>query len=104
MLACALLGALVLTACGGPDGDAYGCSSGVCTATFSDAGKQDLSDDLGAGATLQLEDVTGQSATVTVGGRDAKLEVGKAQQVGDFLVTLQKVDGDGATLKLRRAA
>ncbi len=106
LLACALTAALVpaLAACGGAGGDAYGCSGGVCTATFEDSGQQDLSDELGSGATLRLEDVTGDSAVVTVAGRDAKLTKGDQQRVGGYLVKLEQTDGDGATIELRRAS
>ena len=106
LLACALVVSVPALAagCGGASGDAYGCSSGVCTATFDGSGSQDLSDELGAGATLQLEDVTGQTAVVTVAGRDAKLTKGDQQQVGGFLVKLEQVDGDGATIEMRRAS
>ena len=97
----ALLGALVLlsTGCGG-GGDGFGCTGETCKAEFDGPGEQDLSSELGDGATVEVVTVDGDSVTARIAGADAKLVKGEAQRVAGYRVTLTEVDGEDVTLRV----
>ena len=98
-LLCALA-LLALGACGGGDGDGYGCTGSTCRATFEGPGEQDLSSDLGDGATVEVVTVDQGSVTARIAGKDAKLVTNEEQRVGSYDVTLRKIDGDNVTLRV----
>lgn len=99
-LLCIVVVAL-LAACGG-DGDGFGCTGHTCKATFDGPGKQDLSSELGSGATVQITNVDEKSVIGLVGGQNVKLVENDPQRVGDYRVTLTEVDGEHVTLRVVR--
>lgn len=99
LLSC--IAALSIAGCGGAGGDGYGCTGRTCVASFQGPGEQDLSYELGKGATVQVVTVDGASATVRVAGQNAKLLKDNPQLVGAFEVTLTETAGDRVTLRIR---
>jgi len=98
-LLCALA-VLTLVACGGGGGDGFGCTGSTCTASFQGPGEQDLSEELGAGATVELLTVGAGSATVRVAGRKARLVKNRERSVAGYMVTLTEVDGEDVALRI----
>jgi hypothetical protein len=88
-----------LAGCGG-GGNGFGCQGRTCTASFQGPGEQDLSSELGPGATVEVETVDDDSVTARVGGRDVKLLKGEKQAVGAYDVTLTEISGDDVTLRV----
>ena len=98
----ALLGALVvlpLAACGS-GGDGFGCTGKTCKASFDGPGEQDLSSELGAGATVEVVTVDAGSVTARIAGQDAKLVQDEAQQVAGYRVTLTELDDEQVALRV----
>ncbi len=97
-----LVVALALAGCGtAAGGDGFGCTGRTCKASFRGPGEQDLSSELGRGATVAVETVDGDSVTARVAGRDVKLVNGDApQRVGAFDVSLTKVSGEDVSLSV----
>jgi hypothetical protein len=93
-----VLAALAVAGCGGGGGD--GCQGRSCTASFQGPGEQDLSSELGSGATVRVVTVDSSSATVQIAGTDAKLVKGELQRVAGYEVTLTEADGEGVTLRI----
>lgn len=91
---------LPLAGCGGAGGNGYGCTGHTCTASFQGPGEQDMSPNLGKGATVRVVTIDGSSATVRVAGKDAKLVKDEPQRVAGYEVTLTKADGDDVTLRV----
>jgi hypothetical protein len=98
VLCCAV--AVSIAGCGGAGGDGYGCNGHTCTASFQGPGEQDLSSNLGKGATVQVVTADGSSATVRIAGRDAKLVRDEPQRVAGYQVTLTKIDSADITLRI----
>ena len=100
-LLCALA-VLTLVACGGGGGggDGFGCTGSTCTASFQGPGEQDLSEELGAGATVELLTVGAGSATVRVAGRKARLVKNRERSVAGYMVTLTEADGEDVALRI----
>jgi len=96
-LALALLG-LVAAACGSSSG--YGCTNDTCKATFNGNGSQDMSDSLGPGTHVAVRRIDKGAADVSVEGQSHTLRLGRPAQIGALRVTLQKADGDTATLRV----
>jgi hypothetical protein len=94
-----LLMVLPLTACGG-GGDGFGCTGETCKASFDGPGKQDLSSELGSGATVQVVTIDAGSVTARIAGQDAKLVKDEAQQVGGYGVTLTELDDEQVALRV----
>jgi|tagenome__1003787_1003787.scaffolds.fasta_scaffold20938101_3 hypothetical protein len=84
----------------GPGGNGYGCQGRACTATYNDTGSQDLSSDLGPGATVAVKEIGQGTAVVSTGGATRTLHLGHPARMGTLRVTLQKADGDSATLRI----
>jgi hypothetical protein len=99
MLVTALV-AVALPACGGPGGSGYGCNGGTCTATFDGTGSQDLSSELGDGAKIEVNDITGDTVNVSAQGTEHNLKTGSTENFGSLKITLESADGDSATLKV----
>lgn len=95
-----VIATVAVLGCGGGGGDGFGCQGRSCTASFQGPGEQDLSSELGAGATIRVERVAGQSATVQIAGEDAKLIKDEPQRVAGYEITLTEVDGDDTTLRI----
>jgi len=92
--------AVALSGCGGAGGDGFSCQGRSCTASFQGAGEQDLSSELGTGATVRVETIDGRSATVEIAGKDAKLIRGEAQRIAGYAVTLTEVEGQDVTVRI----
>jgi hypothetical protein len=63
-------------------------------------GKQDLSSELGSGATVEVVTVDAGSVTARIAGKDAKLALKQAQSVAGYDVTLTRVDGEDVDLRI----
>lgn len=100
-----IVAVMPLAACGGDDidGDGFGCTGHTCKATFDGPGKQDLSSELGPGATVQITNVDKNSVIGLVAGQNVKLIENDPQRVGDYRVTLTEVDGEHVTLRVVRS-
>lgn len=96
---CALAG-VPLVACGGGNGDGFGCTAKTCKAMFHGPGEQDLSSELGAGATVEVVTVEDGSVTLRIAERDVKLGEDKPRRVDGYRVTLTEVDGEDVTLRI----
>jgi hypothetical protein len=99
----ALLGTLALlsfAACGGGGGDGFACTGETCKASFDGPGEQDLSSELGAGATVKVVTIDAGSVTARIARRDAKLVTDEAQPVAGYRVTLTELDGEQVTLRV----
>jgi hypothetical protein len=97
-LLCALA-ALLVAACGG-GGDGFGCTGHTCKATFQGPGRQDLSSELGSGATVEVVTVDAGSVTARIAGQDAKLALKAARSVAGYDVTLTRIDGEDVDLRV----
>jgi hypothetical protein len=93
-------GLLPVAACGGGGGDGFGCTGHTCKASFQGPGKQDLSSELGSGATVEVVTVDAGSVTARIAGHDAKLVLNEAQTVASYDVTLTRVDGEDVDLRV----
>jgi len=91
-----------LAGCGSdPGGDGFGCTGRTCTVSFQGPGEQDLSSELGAGATVAVETVDAAFVTAHVAGRDARLRPGEApQRVGAYDVSLTEVSGEDVSVRV----
>lgn len=92
---------LSLTGCGlgKSDVDCGGKDDRVCAVRFEAPGEKDLSSPYGRGTTVAVKTITPDAATVRVKSEDARLAVGDmATAVGGLLVTLARVNDDGALL------
>jgi hypothetical protein len=98
-LLCALA-VLPVAACGGGGGGGFGCTGHTCKASFQGFGKQDLSSELGSGATVEVVTVDAGSVTARIAGQDAKLALKEAQMVAGYDVTLTRVDGEDVDLRV----
>ena len=76
-----VLAILPVAACGGGGADGFGCTGHTCKASFQGPGKQDLSSELGSGATVEVVTVDAGSVTARIAGKDAKLALKQAQSV-----------------------
>lgn len=94
--------AATFAGCGDDDGGSgFGCTGQVCKVSFQGPGKQDLSSQLGKGATVEVVGIADQTVAVRVAGRDAKLVPGeRVSRLGRFDVTLTKVSGDDVDLRV----
>ncbi len=90
---------LPLAGCGsGSEASGFGCTGRTCKANFQGPGEQDLSSELGAGATVAVET---ESVTARVAGRDVKLVKGEApQRVGAYDVSLIEVSGEDVSVRV----
>ena len=93
---------LPLAACGDGGGDGFGCTGHTCKASFQGPGKQDLSSELGSGATVEVVTVDAGSVTARIAGHDAKLALKEAQMVAGYDVTLTRVHGEDVDLRVVR--
>jgi hypothetical protein len=98
-LLCALA-VLPVAACGGGGGDGFGCTGHTCKASFQGPGKQDLSSELGSGATVEVVTIDAGSVTARLAGQDAKLALKEAQSVAGYDVTLTRIDGEDVDLRI----
>ena len=98
-LSLAALAGLVAAGCG-PGGNGFGCQGQVCTATYDGSGSQDLSSELGQGATVAVKHIGQGTAVVSAGGATRTLGLGHPARMGTLRVTLKKADGDSATLRI----
>jgi hypothetical protein len=94
------LAVLPVAACGGGGGDGFGCTGHTCKASFQGPGKQDLSSELGSGATVEAVTVDAGSVTARIAGQDAKLVLKEAQSVAGYDVTLTRADGEDVDLRV----
>ena len=92
--------------CGGGEESGFGCGGSgtgrTCTASFYGTGSQDLSSQLGGGATVDLKEIRDRSVVVQVGGSKATLVPGRSAAVGRLELALRKVADDSATLTVMR--
>jgi hypothetical protein len=95
-----MLAALPVAACGGGGGDGFGCTGHTCKASFQGPGKQDLSSELGSGATVEIVTVDDGSVTARIAGHDAKLALKQAQSVAGYDVTLTRIDGEDVGVRV----
>ena len=93
-------GLLGLAAAGFGSSAGYGCTNSTCKATFHGTGSQDRSGPLGPRAEVSVKRIDTGAADVSAEGRSRTLGVGSPAQMGPLRLTLQRADGDSATLRI----
>lgn len=98
-----LLAVALLAGCGGSGGDGGGtstdCSLTGCEVTL-DRGVDQEASILGVG--VRLVDVTGDQATLEVGGQQVQLQVDQSAQVAGFDVRLLRLTDQEAVVEISR--